>query len=117
MQLDKIARELIPDFAGVFPRDQIPELEIGQSIIVNEDDSHGRGIHWMAMYKGSETTLFYDSFARHHNKVINTIKEMNVTDADMRDREQKIDEYNCGQRSISFLICVHLLGEDYAELI
>jgi hypothetical protein len=87
-------------------------------MIVNQDDSKGGGIHWMAMYRGEKKILFYDSFGRHHIKVVDTLKDVkNVIDSDMKDREQKVNEYNCGQRSIAFLICVDLLGEDFAKLI
>ena len=50
---DEIRKKMgkIPNFLGVYARDQLPmDITIPMGLIVNTDDSHNQGEHWLAIY-------------------------------------------------------------------
>lgn len=117
-QLNQFGRLYIgTNFLGCFPRDRIPDLKEYQSCIINEDIHTGPGIHWMALFRGLDGYLFYDSFGRPHKIIMNNLNKWKVKDADYKDREQKLMETNCGARALAFLLVCYNLGPKYAELI
>ena len=62
----KIAKHLeIPNFKGVFTRDQLPE-KIGnrESGIVNFNTSKEPGSHWVAYFRDSSKKIYFDSFGQ-----------------------------------------------------
>lgn len=98
-------------FKGVFPSDRIPSLGPGECCIANLDKSDQPGSHWV----GITDALVYDSFGR-DNKVIlkdSKLKQQNTE----RDAEQVISEDNCGARTVAFLICFVLHGNDVCKYI
>lgn len=56
--------EYCPNFLGVYPCDRIPDIKPFTSMIINTDVSSGPGEHWIAVYIGSKTMYFFDSFGR-----------------------------------------------------
>ena len=62
----KIAKHLeIPNFKGVFTRDQLPE-KIGnrESGIVNFNTSEEPGSHWVAYFRDGSKKIYFDSFGQ-----------------------------------------------------
>ena len=62
----KIAKYLeIPNFKGVFTRDQLPE-KIGnrESGIVNFNTSKEPGSHWVAYFRDGSKKIYFDSFGQ-----------------------------------------------------
>lgn len=96
-------------FAGIFPSDKIPVLtEKVPYAIVNVDDSNESGSHWLAIARDSSgKIIFYDSFGRPDKFILPSLggsgQRGEIVDTDM-DREQKIKETNCGQRSLGWLL-------------
>ena len=60
-----------PRFNGVFSRDNLPErsstdeIKIG-AYIINLDEYHDIGTHWVALYVNSKTVIYFDSFGVEH---------------------------------------------------
>ena len=123
-QLDKISRKLLTSskFRGVYPSDKIPKLNgIKRYCILNLDRSDQSGSHWIGMAKCPNTnkTYIYDSFGRHHAKIIKDVMysgngRIYSTDPDV---EQDVAQTNCGQRTISWLCVFDRWGADIAMLI
>ena len=64
--IQKIAKHLeIPNFKGVFTRDQLPE-KIGnrESGIVNFNTSKEPGSHWVAYFRDGSKKIYFDSFGQ-----------------------------------------------------
>lgn len=112
-ELDKFAKKSgMSKYVGTFSSDQIPEMEDGESCIVNLDDSSKGGSHWVALYKDGDNLIVYDSFGRSSKKILKSVHHSGngkVKDTDY-DVEQKDEEDNCGQRSLSALIYCYKYG-------
>tara|TARA_R110000787_G_scaffold191748_2_gene303241 strand:- start:442 stop:918 length:477 start_codon:yes stop_codon:yes gene_type:complete len=110
-------------FKGVYPADKIPILnDLKPYCILNLDNSGEVGSHWIALGKieGLNSCVVYDSFARKNTQIIpNLLKSGNgrIIDSDLSDREQEINETDCGARSLSFLIVLDKFGYEIAKLI
>ena len=108
-QLEPLARKLLGErFIGVMPRSEFHDglLTPGQFAIVNT------GEHWVALIKlGKDRTLLYDSYGR----------RMRVGEGRLvypeQDPEQSYSEYNCGQRSLAFIVLYVLHGLEAAMTI
>ena len=85
-------------FGGVFASNEKPR---GRYCIVNTMPRGTSGEHWLAIAPG----LVYDSFGRQ--------KYGDYTG----DAEQAIQQTNCGQRCLAWLLVYDELGADYAALI
>ena len=62
----KIAKHLeIPNFKGVFTRDQLPK-KIGnkEAGIVNLNTSNEPGSHWVAYFRDGSKKIYFDSFGQ-----------------------------------------------------
>ncbi len=107
-------------FHGVYPSDHIPELTKEKPYaILNLDKSTESGSHWVAIAKVNNETYIYDSFGRKNQQIIPSLSKSGngkIEDTD-RDAEQKINELNCGNRSVAFLLLVDRFGINYAKLI
>ena len=61
--METVQRLKIPNFRGVYMRDDLPKkpqkTECG---ILNLDDSTGGGTHWTGWYKNGSTKFYFDSF-------------------------------------------------------
>ena len=107
-------------FKGVFPSDKIPKLnDLRSYAILNLDNSNQSGSHWIAVALVDKDLIVYDSFGRHHSKIIPNLKQEfrgRIKNTDM-DAEQKKHETNCGQRSLAFLVFLQKYGVKNAMLI
>ena len=66
---------MTPDFYGVFPCDQIPQLRGNEaSFILNTDPHYEAGEHWIAVYIKGESLRFFDSFGRGINQFADPFK-------------------------------------------
>ena len=104
----------------MYPSDHIPELTKEKPYaILNLDKSTESGSHWVAIAKVNDETYIYDSFGRKNQQIIPSLSKSGngtIEDTD-RDAEQKINELNCGNRSVAFLLLVDRFGINYAKLI
>ena len=63
-ELLDVAKKLnIPNFEGVFCRDELPNKPKRNACgILNLDDSNGRGNHWCCFSKRGKAQLYFDSY-------------------------------------------------------
>jgi hypothetical protein len=105
-------------FSGVFSSDRIPLLNKDQSCIINLDDSTKPGSHWVAVARDNCKGLyFYDSFGRRPQKILPNLLSRYKTyqiHYDIKDKEQKKSEENCGANCVAFLTVYYSLGPRYA---
>lgn len=107
----RIGKSLLKSkFAGIFPADKIPILtEKVPYAIVNLDNSNQAGSHWVAIARdpSSGKIIFYDSFGRPDKLILPSLggsgQRGEIVNTDL-DREQKIKETNCGQRSLGWIL-------------
>lgn len=129
--LDKAARLFLGKrFKGVFPAGanlSPNNLKDGESLILNLDRMDEPGSHWIALHYAKRGLLVYDSFGRKTSTLEGTggkksapitplLRDALIIDAD-GDAEQRIDEDNCGARSIAWLMLVRGWGPDMALLL
>ena len=55
-----------PKFNGVFGRDNLPNNIKNGAYVVNLDEYHDIGTHWIALYVNNKTTIYFDSFGVEH---------------------------------------------------
>ena len=76
-------------FDGVFSRDNLPNTirshELSSAIkngayVINLDEYHDIGTHWVALYVNNKTVTYFDSFGAEHipNEVIKFIDNKNI---------------------------------------
>ena len=116
-----ISKKLLGDkFSGVYSSDEIPKLQTDTYAILNLDTSSESGSHWIAIYKDkSNETYVYDSFGRSNKKIIPSLSKSGngiIKDTD-RDAEQKINQIDCGARSLAWILFCHIWGIECAKLI
>ena len=105
----------INNFIGVCSSDEMPYIHNDEfCFISNLDNSHQSGSHWVGIYIKNNNMYCYDSFGRDINNILpeyiisySKKYNYNIINSDSTDREQQIKEYNCGQRSLAFLIICH----------
>jgi hypothetical protein len=121
--LDRVGRKLLGvKFKGVFPSDKIPKLnDLKPYCILNLDKSTQSGSHWVSVAKihGEDKSITYDSFGRSNKKIIPALSSSGngtIIDTD-RDVEQKIEETDCGARSLAWLVVLDKYGVDVARMI
>lgn len=120
--LTLIGKKLLGDkYKGTYTSDQIPYLTDKRPYcILNLDDSTQGGSHWVALVKYPKQSkyLLYDSFGRKSSDIIpaalNKFGNGNVIDTEY-DKEQKVEEMNCGQRSLSFIILTDFFGSNNSK--
>jgi len=118
-EISKAGRQLFGEkYIGTFTIDQLPELKNNECLILNLDHSYELGSHWCSMIKFNNKLYFYDSFGRKHSKIISKkyIREKIYEDKNY-DSEQNVNEENCGQRSLAFLVFFYCYGPEQALLI
>jgi hypothetical protein len=102
-------------FAGVFSSNTIPFATNFRYCIANLDPTNKPGSHWIAIAKEKGRLLFYDSFGRETTDILPDVHNRHQ-DVD-HDAEQDIDEANCGQRCLAWLMMYDQFGSDIAKLI
>ena len=76
---------------------------------------HSPGEHWVAVHKGKTKTLFYDSFGRDPEELFpNISKKITSTE---QDAEQRVEQTDCGQRCLAFLLICSIYGEEIAQMV
>lgn len=118
--LERVGRLLVGSkFVGVFAADKIPSLSNGEYAIVNLDKTGQAGSHWVALARNGNDTLMYDSFGRHHKKILPMVATSgngSIINTD-KDAEQHISEYNCGARCMAWILLHKHWGPKLAKLI
>jgi len=120
-QLDIAGKQMFGSkFHGVYPSDRIPKLTDSRPYsILNLDKSTEPGSHWISIAKVGDHTIVYDSFGRHHTKIIKSLShsgngKLISTDDD---QEQPILSTDCGARSLSWLEFLDKHGAENSLLI
>lgn len=124
-ELDKLGRKLFEDnWIGVMSADTVPKKIVfckAKYSIVNLDDSSLGGSHWIAVIcdrdNAKSSIYVYDSFGRKTSQLPmgdgnlsplpQFIKQAKIANSIP---EQKINESNCGQRSIGALLAFSQFG-------
>ena len=109
-------------FKGCYASDMIPKLtDLQPYAILNLDKSYEVGSHWISICKipNKHEIMLYDSFGRSSVKIIPDIYKSHNGKIlrTEKDAEQKKSEYNCGARSLSFIVCFDMYGSECARLI
>ena len=55
-----------PRFNGVFSRDNLPSTMKNGAYVINLDEYHDIGTHWVALYVHNKTITYFDSFGVEH---------------------------------------------------
>ena len=55
-----------PRFNGVFSRDNLPSTMKNGAYVINLDEYHDIGTHWVALYVNNKTITYFDSFGVEH---------------------------------------------------
>ena len=55
-----------PRFNGVFSRDNLPNNIKNGAYVINLDEYHDIGTHWIALYVNNKTLTYFDSFGVEH---------------------------------------------------
>jgi hypothetical protein len=99
-------------FGGAVASDMLPSKINGKYYIVNTDDSDESGTHWMAV----TDKYIYDSFGRTATQLSEFINDRKLLNKN-KNRDQSFNEFNCGQRSLAFLITHSIHGDKISEFI
>ena len=55
-----------PRFNGVFSRDNLPNTIKNGAYVINLDEYHDIGTHWVALYVHNKIVIYFDSFGVEH---------------------------------------------------
>ena len=55
-----------PRFDGVFSRDNLSNIIKNGAYVINLDENHDIGTHWVALYVNNKTATYFDSFGVEH---------------------------------------------------
>ena len=55
-----------PRFNGVFSRDNLPNSIKNGAYVINLDEYHDIGTHWVALYVNNKIVTYFDSFGVEH---------------------------------------------------
>ena len=116
-QLRETGKQYLPKFVGVFPSDQIPKLKRGECCIVNLDPTGKPGSHWTGLCKRKKGYIFFDSFGRCHTEIMPSLKGLGQIQNTDNDADQRVEQMDCGQRTLAWLCVYDFMGENYAEQI
>lgn len=99
----------IPDFRGVFMRDNLPlKINLNESGIINLDTSYGKGTHWVSYRKKGTDINYFDSFGN-LKPPIELQRYFNSESVKPTIRynyfpKQKANTVNCGHLCLDFLL-------------
>lgn len=122
-ELNGIGHKLLGvKFKGVYPSDKIPKLnELAPYCILNLDRSTEAGSHWVALAKipNSDDSILYDSFGRSHKQILPSLEFSGNGSifSDTDDAEQRVEQNDCGARSLGFLVFFDRYGVKDSMLI
>ena len=106
----------VPWFDGVYPIDRLPIiLSPGKAIIINLDESHKDGSHWVAIYIDmNKVAHYFDSFGREPKGYILTFIERISNYYYFNPKKYQGNlSVACGYFCILFILSVHNLNEFY----
>ena len=55
-----------PRFIGVFSRDNLPNNIKNGAYVINLDEYHDIGTHWIALYVNNKIVIYFNSFGVEH---------------------------------------------------
>ena len=102
-----------PRFNGVFSRDNLPNTKrpkgLGSAVkngayVINLDEYHDIGTHWVALYVNNKIAIYFDSFVVEH--ILKEIMKFIVWKKIITDiyRIQAYDSIMCGYFCIGFYV-------------
>ena len=103
-----------PRFNGAFSRDNLPNSIKNSAYVINLDEYHDIGTHWVALYVNNKTIIYFDSFGVEHiPKEIMKFIGKNEQSSSAKARNKKIitniyriqayDSIMCGYFCIGFI--------------
>ena len=86
-----------PIFNGVFSRDNLGSTVKNGAYIINLDEYHDIGTHWVALYVNNKTITYFDSFGVEHisREIMKFITRKKII--------QAYDSIMCGYFCIGFI--------------
>ena len=105
----------IPNFGGVISRDHIKDCKPKRCYVINLNESHESGSHWVAMFFGSGLILYFDSFGLHPcGEVVTLSNTFGVNYAYNNVQYQAMLSVLCGYYCLWFLneVSRRLKGQD-----
>ena len=91
-----------PRFNGVFSRDNLPSNIKSGAYVINLDEYHDIGTHWVALYVNNKAIIHFDSFGVEHipREIIKFIARKKIINIY---RIQAYDSIMCGYFCIGFI--------------
>lgn len=99
----------IPNFRGVFMRDDLPKkVRTTECGIVNLDDKANPGTHWIAYIKRGKNAIYFDSFGNLQppKEIVKYLSSSRGDDGSIKYNHQQFQTYdseNCGHLCLLFL--------------
>ena len=92
-----------PRFSAVFSRDFLPNMIKNGGYVINLDEYHDIGTHWVALYVNNKTVIYFDYFGVEHipNEIMKFIDNKNIITNIFR--IQAYDSIICGYFCIGFI--------------
>ena len=92
-----------PRFNGFFSRDNLPKKIKNGAYVINLDEYHDTGTHWVALYVNNKTVTYFDSFGVEHitKEIMKFIDNKNIITNIFR--IQAYDSIMCGYFCIGFI--------------
>ena len=92
-----------PRFNGVFSRDNLPNKIKSNAYVINLDEYHDIGTHWVALYVYKKTVTYFDSFGIEHipREIMKFIARKKIITHIYR--IQAYDSIMCGYFCIGFI--------------
>lgn len=104
----------IKGFRGCFMRDNIPKIQINESMIINLDDSVGNGTHWVGVYIKNNKLCYMDSYGLPYPnelRQVNPTKKIEYNTSHI----QEIETSTCGWFGIYFINEMYK-GKEYYDI-
>ena len=91
-----------PRFNGVFSRDNLPNTIQNGAYVINLDEYHDIGTHWVALYVNNNIIIYFDPFGVGHipREIMKFIARKMITNIY---RIQAYDSIMCGYFCIGFI--------------
>ena len=92
-----------PRFNGVFSRDNLPNIIKNGAYVINLDEYHDIGSHWVALYVNNKITIYFHSFGVEHipKEIMKFIARKEIITNIYR--IQAYDSIMCGYFCIGFI--------------
>ena len=94
---------MIQDLMGVFSKDNLPNTIKNGASVINLDEYHDIGTHWVALYVNNKTVTYFDSFGVEHipKEIMEFFDNKNIITNIFR--TQAYDSIMCGYFCIGFI--------------